>query len=129
MRFLMGFLQIGGRRSAGGWGTPCGGMGYALRGVGVTPCGGDGLRPAGDGLRACFAGGGTRSAGQGEIGGFRFPPLFPLTPSPLETSRDTLHPGTGVTTRTNRPAGRVRGLGYGLAVRCGVCGIRFRFAP
>ena len=49
--------------------------------------------------------------GQGEIGGFRFPPLFPLTPSPLETSRDALHPGTGVTTRTNRPAGRVRGLG------------------
>ena len=24
-----------------------------------------------------------------------FPPLFPLTPSPLETSKDTLHPGTG----------------------------------
>ena len=54
---------------------------------------------------------GNALRGQGEIGGFRFPPLFPLTPSPLETSRDTLHPGTGVTTRTNRPAGRVRGLG------------------
>ena len=48
---------------------------------------------------------------QGEIGGFRFPPLFPLTPSPLETSRDTLHPGTRGYVRTNRPAGRVRRLG------------------
>ena len=44
-----------------------------------------------------------------------FPPLSPLTPSPLETSRDTLHPGTGDTTRTNRPAGRVRGLGLPLS--------------
>ena len=47
MRFLMGFLQIGGR------GTPCGGRGYALRGKGVrpaggwvTPCGGMGYAPA-----------------------------------------------------------------------------------
>ena len=83
--------------------TPSTCLGYALRGIGYA------LR--GLGLRACDAGGGTRSAGQGEIGGFRFPPLFPLTPSPLETSRDTLHPGTGATTRTNRPAGRVRGMG------------------
>ena len=72
---------------------------------------------------------GNALRGQGEIGGFRFPPLFPLTPSPLETSRDTLHPGTGVTTRTNRPAGRVRGLGYGVAARCGVRGIRNASLP
>ena len=40
------------------------------------------------------------------------PPKSPKNPiTPIETSRDTLHPGTGVTTRTNRPAGRVRGLG------------------
>ena len=104
----MGFLQIGGR------GNALRGMGYALRG---------------DGLRARCAGGGTRSAGQGEIGGFRFPPLFPLTPSPLETSRDTLHPGTGVTTRTNRPAGRVRGLGYGVSGFKQLARNQERFAP
>ena len=40
------------------------------------------------------------------------PPKSPKNPiTPIETSRDTLHPGTGVTTRTNRPAGRVRGAG------------------
>ena len=40
------------------------------------------------------------------------PPKSPKNPiSLIETSRDTLHPGTGVTARTNRPAGRVRGLG------------------
>ena len=40
------------------------------------------------------------------------PPKSPKNPiTPIETSRDTLHPGTGVTTRTNRPAGRFRGLG------------------
>ena len=40
------------------------------------------------------------------------PPKSPKNPITLiKTSRDTLHPGTGVTTRTNRPAGRVRGLG------------------
>ena len=45
MRFLMGFLQIGERRSAGdglrpegAWVTPCGGW--------VTPCGGMGYAPA-----------------------------------------------------------------------------------
>ena len=72
MRFLMGFLQIGGR------GTPCGGW--------VT-------RPL------CGRGNALRW-GLGN----------PITP--IETSRDTLHPGTRGTTRTNRPAGRVRGLGY-----------------
>ena len=40
------------------------------------------------------------------------PPKSPKNPiTPIETSRDTLHPGTMGTTRTNRPAGRVRGLG------------------
>ena len=38
MRFLMGFLQIGGRGTPyGGWVTPCGGRGYALRGMGYAP--------------------------------------------------------------------------------------------
>ena len=100
----------------------------------VTPCGGLGLR-------ACDAGGGnalrwglgirgigaTRPLCGIQRGGNRksqgvlarlcefpgiSPPKSPKNPiTPIETSRDTLHPGTGVTTRTNRPAGRVRGLG------------------
>ena len=46
------------------------------------------------------------------------PPKSPKNPiTPIETSRDTLHPGTGGTTRTNRPAERVRGLGYGVRTR------------
>ena len=58
------------------------------------------------------------------------PPKSPKNPiTPIETSRNTLHPGTGVTTRTNRPAERVRGLGYGVAARCGVRGIRNASLP
>ena len=38
------------------------------------------------------------------------PPKSKNPITPIKTSRDTLHPGTGATTRTNRPAGRVRGF-------------------
>ena len=32
---------------------------------------------------------------QGELRGISISPFAPLTPTPLKTSRDTLHPGTG----------------------------------
>ena len=63
------------------------------------------------GSRACGAGRERAPRARGNRG-ISISPSFPLDPiTPIETSRDTLHPGTGVTTRTNRPAGRVRGLG------------------
>ena len=100
--------------------------GYALRGAGVTRLlcrRGDALR-WGLGIRGIGAtrplcgiqrGGNRKSQGAlarlCEFPGIS-PPKSPKNPiTPIETSRDTLHPGTGVTTRTNRPAGRVRGLG------------------
>ncbi len=49
---------------------------------------------------------------------FGISPLFPLTPSLLETSRDTLHPGTkgGYDSGLTALRGRVRGLGLREAV-------------
>ena len=100
--------------------------GYALRGAGVTRLlcrRGDALR-WGLGIRGIGAtrplcgiqrGGNRKSQGAlarlCEFPGIS-PPKSPKNPiTPIETSRDTLHPGTEATTRTNRPAGRVRGLG------------------
>ena len=98
--------------------TPCGGWGYVpalqagdalrwglgIRGIGAT-------RP----LCGIQRGGNRKSQGVlarlCEFPGIS-PPKSPKNPiTPIETSRDTLHPGTEATTRTNRPAGRVRGLG------------------
>ena len=132
----MGFLQIGGRRPAGVGVTPYGGWvtrllcrrgnalrwGLGIRGIGATRplCGiqRGGNRKSQGALarsrsgRVCRR---QRTAPLCEFPGIS-PPKSPKNPiTPIETSRDTLHPGTGVTTRTNRPAGRVRGLGYGVS--------------
>ena len=108
-------------------------MGNRPAGVGVTPCGGWvtrllcrrgnalrwglGIRGIGATRPLCGIQRGGNRKSQGalarlcEFPGIS-PPKSPKNPiTPIETSRDTLHPGTGVTTRTNRPAGRVRGLG------------------
>ena len=37
---------------------------------------------------------------QGELRGISISPFAPLTPTPLKTSRDTLHPETGATSLT-----------------------------
>ena len=102
-------------------------MGTALRGVGVTRplCGrgnalrwGLGIRGIGATRPLCGIQRGGNRKSQGalarlcEFPGIS-PPKSPKNPiTPIETSRDTLHPGTRGTTRTNRPAGRVRGLGH-----------------
>ena len=72
---------------------------------------------------------GASAAGRGQRPYASFPGFLPLNPlrtpsPPIETSRDTLHPGTGATTRTNRPAGRVRGLGLRAQILCSVALIR-----
>ena len=104
--------QVMGLRPAGAWVTrPLCGRGNALRwGLGIRGIGA--TRP----LCGIQRGGNRKSQGAlarlCEFPGIS-PPKSPKNPiTPIETSRDTLHPGTGVTTRTNRPAGRVRGLGY-----------------
>ena len=49
---------------------------------------------------------------QGELGGISISPFAPLTPTPLKTSRDTLHLETGATTLTIALRGTSGGWGY-----------------
>ena len=51
---------------------------------------------------------------QGELRGISISPFAPLTPTPLKTSRDTLHPETGVTSLTIALRGTSGGWGYGV---------------
>lgn len=50
--------------------------------------------------------------GQGELRGISISPFVPLTPTPLKTSRDTLHLETGATTLTIALRGTSGGWGY-----------------
>ena len=50
--------------------------------------------------------------GQGELRGISISPFAPLTPTPLKTSRDTLHLETGATTLTIALRGTSGGWGY-----------------
>ena len=62
---------------------------------------------------------GASAAGRGQRPYASFPDDFDLSPpkspknpiTPLKTSRDTLHPGTGVTSRTISPCGVRSGAG------------------
>ena len=49
---------------------------------------------------------------QGELRGISISPFAPLTPTPLKTSRDTLHLETGATTLTIALRGAFGGWGY-----------------
>ena len=64
--------------------------------------------------------------GQGELRGISISPFAPLTPTPLKTSRDTLHPETGGYVSDYCPAGHVRGMGLRGMPPAG--GNSFRFA-
>ena len=50
--------------------------------------------------------------GQGELRGISISPFAPLTPTPLKTSRDTLHLETGAATLTIALRGAFGGWGY-----------------
>ena len=52
---------------------------------------------------------------QGELRGISISPFAPLTPTPLKTSRDTLHPETGVTSLTIALRGTSEGWDYEFA--------------
>ena len=89
MRFLMGFLQIGGRRSAGDgyayavsldWVTPCGGWGYALRGLGLRPARGRGYALRGVGATRPLCGRGNALRWARGNRGISISPSFPLDP-------------------------------------------------
>ena len=67
---------------------------------------------------------------QGELRGISISPFAPLTPTPLKTSRDTLHPGTGGTSRTIALRGTSGGWGYGeCRLRAGTPSASLRSAP
>ena len=68
-----------------------------------------GLR--GNGCIACGLCGGVLRR-QGELRGISISPFAPLTPTPLKTSRDTLHLETGATTLTIALRGTSGGWGY-----------------